>query len=695
MKLRFVFTLLCLFLTSFAAAAQDIRLPSELFVLTNEGRVERYGVNAVGATPVTPEDIYVLDFGLDALGERLAYRTESGITILGLSGGSGVPLEGAAASVPPYRGLGDTIAWSPVGDALAYTTLDGVRAFIETSSGPRFVDLTDGTYLSLSWSPGGTFLAAEAEGNIWWVYRRIEEGMTLASAIPSSIGTAWVSNAEIVFAPAEGGLKLMNLEAANAQTTLLDESVEYRLPFLNADDQLVFFARPKESPSIQPGYGILMRLARGAAQVETLGQQAVPLSGLQWAPGGSMMMAFQGGVLALFNPITGEGVPLPINNAVAFDWVPLRAAPIPVTPPEPTPTPLVLGGAVEITLEAQIEATEELTPTAAPVSTVTGLTLSAESYFIARDQRGIAQVWQMPANGSAPYRFTGATTDVSEFAISPNGRNIAYVTDGELWLQRIDVPQPLMLATLNTFAPIQPSFSPDGSRLAYTEERTDESAGGIWTVAFDGSDPALALPNDRRTFRRPQWSPDGARLLLDVYTEQSVTAGIFTLETGAITETVPAAPDDVRPLTSRWLSDGHILTYIDAGFNSSLDPGLYIYNSVAPATTPIQWLPLPENILVRDVVEIERDSYRVLLTTGGSAPIRVVDLSGIQQEDVLTIRHVVAPRLSPDGRFIAGYDSLTQIDGVAQGQLLFIDLQRGGQFLLSAPESAWGFQWTR
>jgi hypothetical protein len=56
---------------------------------------------------------------------------------------------------------------------------------------------------------------------------------------------------------------------------------------------------------------------------------------------------------------------------------------------------------------------------------------------------------------------------------------------------------------------------------------------------------------------------------------------------------------------------------------------------------------------------------------------------------------VVAPRLSPDGRFIAGYESVAEVDGISQGGLLFIDLQRGGQFLLSAPESIWGFQWTR
>src|SRR5690606_3183783 len=101
-----------------------------------------------------------------------------------------------------------------------------------------------------------------------WIYRRDGTTMALSSVIPASIGTAWVSEAEIVFAPPEGSLRLMNLDAANAQTVLLGDNVEYRLPALNERDQLVFFARDKADSTIPEEYGVLLMLARGAQQIE-------------------------------------------------------------------------------------------------------------------------------------------------------------------------------------------------------------------------------------------------------------------------------------------------------------------------------------------------------------------------------------------------------------------------------------------
>ncbi|MCS7070042.1 MAG: hypothetical protein NZM00_00935, partial [Anaerolinea sp.] len=518
------------------------RLPADLYVLTSGGQIERYTLGGSGAQPITPADVFVIDFGIDATGERLAYRTEQGLflMLLNLPAVEPLPIEGPTAGVPPYRGRGDTITWSPPGDAIAYTTLNGARVYFEANGG-AFVDLTEAIFLSLTWSPGGTYLAAEGENNVWWIYRRTvgpdgAPGMELTSIIPSSAGTTFVSDPELIFAPEEGGLRLMNLAAANAQTLILDESVQYRYPTLTARDELAFFARPLADPSVEPGFGILQTLARGAAQVTTIGVRPIPLSGLRWASGGQWLIAFQGGVLALVDPRTGEGMPFSVRSAAAYAWGPLRidapgvttllatAAPTPFTDIAAQPT-LIAGALPTVEVEAPPAVAGEALdlPLAQPTPTflpIVGRALPADGFFLNPGSDGMTiQVWRLNARDSSAFAFTGASADVSEFAVAPTGRAVAYVSAGALWLQRLEVRTPARIAVLHGFAPITPVFSPDGSLVAYVDETTE--TGGIWVSALDGSAPQRALANRStpandptawRTFRRPQWSPDGTRL---------------------------------------------------------------------------------------------------------------------------------------------------------------------------------------
>ncbi len=677
-----------LFTASASLAQSRLGLPSELFVLTNEGRIERYGLGSVGAQPVSPPDVYIIDFGLDALGERIAYRTEEGLTVAGLSGGEGLQLEGASAGLPPYRGSGDTIAWSPGGDALAYTTLAGARVYLESGGSPIFIDLSDGIFQNLSWSPAGTYLAAQTPENVWWIYRRDEESLSLASIIDSSVGTAWVSNDEIVFAPLDGGLKLMNLSAANAQATLLDNNDTYRLPFLTSADQLVFFGRPRNA-SYDEGYGVLLRLSRGAPQVEAIGQNPVPLSGLQWAPGGTVMTLLQGGALAMFDPVTGNGSPLAVNNVVAFDWSPLRIIPTPMPPTAiiPTATPTLPPPTPEPTLS----------PLGFNIETVSGLALSSAAFFLAPVGE-ITQVWQLPANGGNPYRFTGSDADVTEFVAAPNNSGVAYVVAGELWFQPLTSSRPIMLAALNGFAPITASFSPDSARIAYTDETAN--GGGIWIAYLDGTPAQRILPNtteseDARRYRRPQFSPDGTRLLVDTYTSSATIATVYELESGEFVE-IPAEGNDPRVITSRWLPDGRILMWRDGAMDApEIDTGLYVFDSVLPDTTPVEWVPLPSDAVVRDVRQITPGQYRTLLTSMNDALIRVVDLRGFDAEPIAAIDNLQAPRLSPDSRFVAGYETLMDEDGdgISEGPLIIADLERGGVFRIAQPPTVWNFRW--
>lgn len=663
------------------AAAQDaLNLPAELFVLLNDGHIDRYGVGAAGVRAVTPSSAYIIDFGIDAQGDRLAFRTDAGLYVTlipvgEMPAGEPIQLEGASASVPYYRGAGDTVAWSPAGDALAYTTLTGARVYFQGSGG--FVDVTESPMLSLSWSPGGTFLAAQAEQNVWWIYRRNGNSLGLTSVIPSSIGTTWVSDSELVFAPAAGSLRVMNLAAANAQSVLLDDTVQYRLPYLTIEDALVFFARDPAS-DIPEGYGTLMRLRRGATTLETIGQIPVGLAGLRWSPDGSLLVAFQGGVIALYDPITGLGFPLPIEGAVAYAWGRAASDVIAAPPPVIEATPL----------PATESPPPDFTPTPIPAATVTALTLSADAYFLSPDINGTLQVWRMPANGAPPGQFTGSLDDVGEYAVAPDDGSVAYVVTGELWIQPFSRAAPYYLGDITSFAPTNLTFSPDGALIAFADEER-----GIFTVPADGTaEPALRLVNAGGTiYRRPQFAPDGSLLLVDVYRGERVLTGVFDLAGSTLLEAPPpGAVEDTRAARARWLSDGRAFTYADAAAPSGVPAGFYLFNPLAVGAVPAQWLPFDDALNTRAAVETTAGTIRAVIADGDALRVVDFDLATGGQTPIYTFAApLTAPRLSPDGRYVAGYENVSE----RMGTLIVIDLQTERRYQLTTPETSTGFSW--
>jgi Tol biopolymer transport system component len=94
--------------------------------------------------------------------------------------------------------------------------------------------------------------------------------------------------------------------------------------------------------------------------------------------------------------------------------------------------------------------------------------------------------------------------------VSPDGRTIVFDLMGDLYT----LPIAGGTATAITSGPawdVQPTFSPDGARIAFTSDR----AGGdnIWTMAADGSDAKQVTKENFRLLNGPAWTPDGAYLL--------------------------------------------------------------------------------------------------------------------------------------------------------------------------------------
>lgn len=90
--------------------------------------------------------------------------------------------------------------------------------------------------------------------------------------------------------------------------------------------------------------------------------------------------------------------------------------------------------------------------------------------------------------------------------VSPDGRSLTFALLGDIYTMPIAGGTPIRIAEGLAWE-VQPRFSPDGKRIAFTSDR----AGGdnIWIMNRDGSDKRQVTKEEFRLLNQPSWSPDG------------------------------------------------------------------------------------------------------------------------------------------------------------------------------------------
>ena len=108
--------------------------------------------------------------------------------------------------------------------------------------------------------------------------------------------------------------------------------------------------------------------------------------------------------------------------------------------------------------------------------------------------------------------------------VSRDGRQIAFDLLGDIYTMPIAGGTPRRIAEGLAWE-VQPRFSPDGKRIAFTSDR----GGGdnIWIMNLDGSDKRQVTKEDFRLLNQPSWSPDGRFIIAKKHftTERSLGTG--------------------------------------------------------------------------------------------------------------------------------------------------------------------------
>ena len=123
-----------------------------------------------------------------------------------------------------------------------------------------------------------------------------------------------------------------------------------------------------------------------------------------------------------------------------------------------------------------------------------------------------AEKWDVTA-AHGPTKTVAFTTTEGTWMnldVSPDGRTIVFDLLGDLYTLPVSGGKATRLTSGPAFD-VQPRFSPDGARIAFTSDRG--GADNLWVMNADGSDPRAVTTETFRLVNGPAWTPDGEYLL--------------------------------------------------------------------------------------------------------------------------------------------------------------------------------------
>jgi Tol biopolymer transport system component len=196
------------------------------------------------------------------------------------------------------------------------------------------------------------------------------------------------------------------------------------------------------------------------------------------------------------------------------------------------------------------------------------------------DRHGPVEIYAMTP-GKTATRIT-TSNNSSDPSYSPDGRRIAFISGSktnssyEVWVMNADGSGRRQV-TKTSVAEQEPGWSPDGTRLVYASNSFDKDRQTdleIWTINADGTG-RRQLTNNSSSETQPAWSPDGSRIAFvrgqDVWVMNSDGTGESnatpTSQPGTCTSTCYQGGDE----SPAWSPDGSRIAYVH-GYGPPANP---------------------------------------------------------------------------------------------------------------------------
>ncbi len=167
------------------------------------------------------------------------------------------------------------------------------------------------------------------------------------------------------------------------------------------------------------------------------------------------------------------------------------------------------------------------------------------------------------SGGEATELYTSPTGDL-DAQWSPNGRRLAFATRGEdptaprhIWVMRPGRSEPRQLTTFSEGNNRYPTWSPDGSQLAYTTGIDLAGPTRMRVTNADGTGDHQILAIEGAILASTQWSPDGSRIVFTIYSDAFTVSDIGVVNADGTD--FEQLTNDGRTSYATWASDESLI----------------------------------------------------------------------------------------------------------------------------------------